>query len=83
MTGKWHTTDNETGKRSLKQHFYIEIERRSIMGNYIGNKALCNKGGIADENHKFIPVDEIEGENMVQDACRKCQKIFNNKQIKL
>lgn len=79
MEGKWATTENETGERVLKQHYFIEFQRLVPYAPtpYEGNKMLCNKGGIMNEREVFLSINQIEGEDPVPNRCKQCQRILN------
>lgn len=82
--GKWYTADSFDGERTLKQHYYIPAMRGKFYeDSYLGNRTACLiKGGIVNENEKFINIDEIIEEESGQNSCKKCLKIFHNQQNK-
>lgn len=71
---KWATLDNENGDATLKQHAYISHVRNRYGIEYLGNKQLCAKGGVHDGS-VYVKIEEIEGENLKEDRCKKCVKI--------
>lgn len=75
----WTTVDNIYGESTLKQHAYIEAERRAFYEEkYWGNKALCDKGGVNDGD-RFVHIDEIQAEEIHENCCKRCLKIYNSK----
>lgn len=80
MKYKLYTADNYEGTSSLKQHAYVECERLERWWKtevYEGNKIACGRGGLTDENEKFLPLSEIEDEPQRIDMCKKCFKLIN------
>jgi len=78
--GRWHTADNYSGESTLKQHLYIPATRqRGSFEPYQGNQTLCSRrGGIVDQNDKFVPIGKIKPEIASKNACKKCLKLVNN-----
>jgi hypothetical protein len=79
VKGKWHTADSFDGERLLKQHFYIPAMRGKPWEDaYEGNRSACKlKGGIVDENEKFVNIESLYSEEQRLDCCKKCLKIVN------
>lgn len=69
----WATMDSE---RTLKQHAYIE-KIRGGWYKYSGNKALSNKGGVHNGD-QYVPIDEIQAEEISDSCCKRCLKIYQN-----
>lgn len=47
----WHTPDSMDGERTFKQHGFISAPRGKFYEEkYQGNKAMCNRGGVIDED---------------------------------
>ncbi|MGE8528493.1 hypothetical protein [Chryseobacterium rhizosphaerae] len=73
----WSTVESMDGERTLKQHAYIETNRGAFYEQkYSGNKALCNKGGVSDGD-KFVHINDIDTEEIKDNCCKKCLKIYN------
>jgi len=74
--GKWSTVDSFDGERTLKQHFYIPAMRgKPWETSYEGNRTLCKlRGGIVDENEKFVSIEDIDSEMISKNACKRCLK---------
>lgn len=78
LVGKWVTSDNETGDKSLKQHFYIEHDRTDPITRqlYKGNKCLCSKGGLSDDGEVFLSMSEITEEAQKYNCCGRCRNVL-------
>jgi hypothetical protein len=73
------TLESEDGERTLKQHGYTEAMRGAWYADkYIGNKQLCNKKGGVHDGDKFVPMDEINSEELDRNnCCKKCLRIYD------
>ena len=76
--GVWNTADSTDGERSLRQHFFIPFKRGKFWEDeYIGNTAICSRRiGLADENERYVTIDNIDPEEQKSNCCKKCLKEF-------
>jgi len=75
----WATLDNVDASATLAQHAYVEAELpvRYIGGTYVGNKSLCGRFSVGEEEGVAVHISKIEGEKLNEAACCKvCRRIY-------
>ena len=75
---KWMDADNSDATRST-YHGYYGSKRMDWVGEYDGNRALCNKKkGISEDGESFVHIDKVENNGLKRDrVCRSCLKIYD------
>lgn len=73
----WYTPENYDASKTLSQHAFMPKQcGKWYEDKYEGNISLCRKIGIANENEKYIKIDEIDSENFNEiKACKRCTNI--------
>jgi hypothetical protein len=79
MEHVWSTYENSDATRVLKQHCYVNKQCGKFWETpYQGAKALCGAGGVSEDGDRLLPVSELFAEEIKDDCCKSCLKIFNN-----
>ena len=77
----WSTIDGENGNTTWKQHAFIDTIRTVMYSDadYIGAKTLCSNKGASEDGETFLPVSEIESEEIKDGCCKSCLKIHKSR----
>ena len=74
---KWLTLDSGDGERTLKQHGFILFPHipRFSGEMFNGNRSLCGRIKVMDENEDFVEFSLLEEEPLNREkVCKKCLK---------
>lgn len=79
----WNAPENRYGEKTLSQHAFVSaIRGRYYEEKYEGNRSLCGKIGIGNENEQYLRLDEIESEHFDSiKACKRCAAIAQKRNI--
>lgn len=78
---KWATLDTSDGSRSIKQHAFVAKKRRLAitLEEFVGNKSLCGKITVSNEDENPEEFSKIIGEPMKEDCCQICKGVLESK----